>query len=73
MRFSKYSLKYTENINYKSRPLSLSELTPIIFQIELIHLGSETYKYHILYNGMEVSKPEWVNPIINTGLTHLGS
>ena len=33
------------NILKKGRPPSLSELTPIIFYVELTHLGSESSKY----------------------------
>ena len=31
------------------RPPSLSELTPIIFNMELTHLGSETSIYYSIY------------------------
>ena len=35
----------TANITYNWRPSNLSELTPIIFNIELNHLGSEAPNY----------------------------
>ena len=33
---------------FKWRPPSLSELTPIMFNMEISYLGSEASKYHIV-------------------------
>ena len=57
-----YSLSYRNTINYKPfqvykyilfdkwKPSSLSELTPITFNLELIHLGSEASLFTLLIN-----------------------
>ena len=35
-------------VKNKQMPLSLSQLTPIIFNVELTHLGSEVFNYRVL-------------------------
>ena len=38
---------YTEELIGNRRPSSLSELTPIIFNMELIYFGSEAFNYNL--------------------------
>ena len=48
---------------YKWRPQSLSELTPMIFNIVLTHLGSEASNYiRVLKNSLQFSKIQMINP-----------
>ena len=59
------------------RPTSLSELTPIIFNMELTHLCSEVSKYQqnttsSLDKWRPLSLSELTPLVFNTGLTHLG-
>ena len=68
--------EYVAIIIYILRPPSLSELTPIIFNIELTHLNSEAFIFKLmtLINIWRLPSLSELNPMIfNTGLTHLGS
>ena len=55
------------NINKGNRwrPPSLSELTPIIFNRELTHIGSKTSKYLIFYHKIQFGFPDFVKFNIN--------
>ena len=52
---------------------SLREYTPIIFDMELIHLGYKDYICILIVNWKPPSQSELTQIIFNTELTHLSS
>ena len=50
--------------HYKWSPPSLSELTPIIFNTELTHLGSDASNYIPLYNHLSSISKTYISFIV---------